>query len=585
VRTILLSCLLLAFLANYTPYAEEGISPDVQDGQISGSGDLTVTESEAPEALFNLNIGDADVDFVLEGIWRASVFGSIGVLINPDGQVISSPFPGMDTGFVFQQMPDLTFSVWVLERFFVEASVIGDFLDQDYDYFDQNYILMGYLGQEEEFLKRVLIGSKTVSIDPFPFIDVPEPGLSSLGVEAVMGTGMSDHQILFRYDNNEPDSLTYIGSNLVSEQVIALDEYIRGRFFKLPDADVDDLEVYIEDRDGSYSGDDGKSYRLATVDDVVLDSTNGTVFLKEAAEGSVLVFYRIGADEVGDASLGGGAFPGESGLQLNLSGTINFNWTQTFLGQDMGERQVTVDGQLCLLLYRPGEFSPFEILASYALDETMPEDLSRLRVSIVRKGSLNAKVLPATAEVAFHLNPGQDYIRAFYRPSPGIRDDFRNLYPFLDATNPDPPYDPDNLLYGPLADAKPGYLDYEILVSKLTPVSAYQIGSDIVSGSVQILRNGVAETRFEVDYETGLITFLTEISSEDRLVVSFRRKSALANNGDILFAWGNTLDFGQALQLQLATGIRWNFLPGSYTEEAYSRTGSVIASAGGEGTL
>jgi len=59
----------------------------------------------------------------------------------------------------------------------------------------------------------------------------------------------------------------------------------------------------------------------------------------------------------------------------------------------------------------------------------------------------------------------------------------------------------------------------------------------------------------------------------------------LANNGDILFAWGNTLTFSEALNLQLATGVRWNLLPGSYTDEAYTRTGSVVASAGVEGTL
>ena len=47
----------------------------------------------------------------------------------------------------------------------------------------------------------------------------------------------------------------------------------------------------------------------------------------------------------------------------------------------------------------------------------------------------------------------------------------------------------------------------------------------------------------------------------------------------------NTLAIGEALALQMAMGIRWNFLPGTYTEEAYSRTGSVVLSAGAEGAL
>lgn len=557
-------------------------------GTNGGPEDLVTTEVEAPEALFELDIGDAEVDFFLEGVWRASVFGSIGVLIGPEGTQLS-PFPGLDTGQVFQQMPDLTFSVWLLNRFFIEASVIGDFLEQDYEYFDQNYILMGYIGAEEEFLKRVLIGSRDIGIDPYPFIDVPASGLSSLGVEALLGTGMSEHQLLLRYDNNEPDSLTFIGRNLVSEQVIPLDEYIRGRFFKLPDDDIDagTLEVYLQDRNGSYSDSDGRRYRKATVDDAELDRQNGTVFLKEAAAGNVVVYYEKGAAAVGDGSLGGGALAGENPAEYEIDLSQlpeDFEWDLPglYLGEDLDERKVTVDGKLSLLLYRPGEFSPFEILAGYWLDGTVPEDLSRLRVSVVRKGSLNQR---ESTDVAFRLVPGKDYIQAYYEPDPDFRAEFRNLYPFLDAVDPDPPFDPDNLLYGPLADAKPGYLDYEILASELTPVSAFQIGADIVPGSVQILRNDITETRFEVDYDSGVITFLTEIGPEDRLVVSFRRKSALANNGDILFAWGNTLTFSEALNLRLATGVRWNFLPGSYTEEAYSRTGSVILSAGADGKI
>ncbi len=576
VRNILLRCQFLAILLllHYTLSAEEFIGP----------------EEEAPEALFEFEVGDAEVDFYLAGTWRASLFGSAGLLVYPDGSVVMSPFPGLEVDRLFQQVPDLTFSVWLLNRFFLEASLIGDFFEGDYSYFDQNYILMGYIGAEDEFLKRVLIGNRDVGIDPYPFIDVPEAGLSSLGAMAEMGTETTNHQLLLRYDNNEPGDLTFIGKNLVSEQVLPLSSYARGRFFKLPDANVDNLKVYIQDPEGSYSGVDVSSgdiyrYRLATVDDAVLSSENGTVFLKESAEGGVLVYYRVGAAEVGAGSLGSGALAGVDATvpiedKIDLDETAEqFQWGDTYLGQEMDDRQVIVDGDTCLRLYRPGEFSPFEILASYPVEDWVPEDLARLRVSIVKKGNPNATV---ASKVAFRLAPGADYIRAYYRPVPGLRDSFRNLYPFLDE-NDGAIFDPDNLLYGPLADPRPGYLKQEILVSRLTPVDEYRIGEDVVPGSVQILRNGVAETRFEVDYEQGRIDFLTEIAPDDRLVVSFRRKVSLAGNGDLLFAWGNTLNFSEALELKLATGVRWNFLPGSYTDEAYSRTGSVLLSAGAEG--
>jgi len=572
--------------------------PHSQDSSDLSAHDdsLVQSEVEASEALFELDIGDADVDFFLEGTWQASLFGSTGFLIDPAGALIYPfTFPGWESGPIFQQTPDLTFSVWLLNRYFIEASVIGDFLEEEYSYFDQNYILMGYVGAEGEFLQRLLIGSRDIGIDPFPFLEVPEPGLSSLGAEALMQTGISEHQLLLRYDNNETGSLTFIGKNLVSEQVISLDDYIQGRFFKLPDAGVDEdsLEVYIEDPDGDYSDGTGRRYRLATVDDAFLDSENGTVFLKEAAEGNVLVFYTKSGSDIGDISLDGGSLVGESAGKIDLATSENFYWNNPnlddYFGRDMDGRQVSIGSKTCLRLYQPGEFSPFDILAAYALEEFVPDDLSSLRVSIVRKGKPSNPIPVDTTEVAFRLTPGEDYIQAYYKPFnepvPELRDDFRNLYPFLDYTESPPIFDPDNLIYGPLADPKPGYLDYEILVSRLTPVSEYQIGPDAVPGSVQILRNGVSETRFEVDYDTGTITFLTEIGADDRLDVSFRRKLSLANLGDLLFAWGNTLRFSEALNLDLATGVRWNFLPGSYTDEAYSRTGTVLVSAGLDGTV
>ena len=61
-----------------------------------------------------------------------------------------------------------------------------------------------------------------------------------------MAGAYSTHELLLRYDNNEPISYTFLGKNLLSEEVVELDEYIRGRFFRLPDAGVTNLEVYIQ---------------------------------------------------------------------------------------------------------------------------------------------------------------------------------------------------------------------------------------------------------------------------------------------------------------------------------------------------
>ena len=301
--------------------------------------------------------------------------------------------------------------------------------------------------------------------------------------------------------------------------------------------------------------------------------------MKKAAAGAVLVYYNDGlGNDVGDVDIGDAGLPGESGGKIDPAAAYQpFDFFATFLGQPMSERQVTVNGRTALRLWKPGEFSPFEILAGYATPGTVPAESTRMRVQVLTKGD------PDTAldtDVNFRLAPGNDYLIA-YRDT-NLRSNPRNLYPFLDAGLEDL-FDPDNLLYGPAADPSPGYLEHELRVSLLTPVSSFGLGADVVPGSVQVLRNGVAENRFELDADLGVVSFLTEIAPADRLVITFRRKQSLAGNGDLLFVWGNTIPLGDAHVLQLATGLRWNAVPGTYTEEAYARTGSALVSAGMQG--
>jgi hypothetical protein len=474
--------------------------------------------------------------------------------------------------------------------------VIWDFVENpsyDYTWWDKNYWLAGYRGQEGEFLRSVLIGNRQVGVDSYPFLEVPETGSSSLGVSALMGAGRSSHQLMLRYDNNEPADLTFLGKNRVDETMLALGQYIRGRFFRLPDADVQNLEVYLEDKNGAYTGTDqdatggSRRYRLATVDDAILDAAGGTVTLKTTAagKGAVLVYYRLGADQVSDPGLGVGALPlqqpGGPPYYLDLTGTQAFNRNVTFLGQLMANREVAVNGRTALRLWKQGEFSPFEILGGYDVPSLVPAEASRIRVQVLKKGNEDDAV---SSPVKFRLTPGNDYLTA-YRDE-DLRGNLRNLYPFLDGDilpTPDPQFDPDNLLYGPNADPSPGYLEYELRSSLLTPVSSFGLGADVVAGSVRVLRNGVEENRFHFDASSGTVTFLTEINPDDRLVISFRRKQSLAGNGDLLFIWGNTIPLGSANTLKVATGLRWNAVPGSYTEEAYTRTGSALVSAGLQG--
>ncbi|HUV06600.1 MAG TPA: hypothetical protein VMX75_02655 [Spirochaetia bacterium] len=223
------------------------------------------------------------------------------------------------------------------------------------------------------------------------------------------------------------------------------------------------------------------------------------------------------------------------------------------------------------MLWEEGDFSPFEILSSYPLPQGTPTDLWRTRISIVSKGTTEKS---SSQPVSFRVRPEESRFEATV--SDDVRGDLRNLYPFLQQPFVVPP---DNRLYGPFREKIEGDFDREILLQVLYPVTGYYLETDLIPGSVQVMRNGKDESRFSVDYESGRLTFQTTITPTDRIEVTYKKRGALLNNGDLLFAWGNRFQLNPNVQLELAAGFRWNFLPGAYSEKAYSRTGVVLGSS------
>jgi hypothetical protein len=147
---------------------------------------------------------------------------------------------------------------------------------------------------------------------------------------------------------------------------------------------------------------------------------------------------------------------------------------------------VTVAQELGSAPVEAGRVLPFEILGAYATPAVVPQEASRMRVQVLAKGNEDD---PVSTNVKFRLTPGADYLTAYLFEDAR---DLRNLYPFIAPAV----FDPDNILYGPNADPSAGYLQHQVRVSLLTPVSSFGLGSDVVPGSVQVLRNGVTENCF-----------------------------------------------------------------------------------------
>ncbi len=304
---------------------------------------------------------------------------------------------------------------------------------------------------------------------------------------------------------------------------------------------------------------------------MVLDTTLGLVSLRNAVKGRVLVHYRKAGYEVGDPAIGKGGLPGASGTTRDPSTSTDFNRGITYLGQLMSDRMVdlsTAGVGDCLLLWEPGDNSPFEIESSYAFQNKPPDDSSRISFSLVPLDT--SATLPSG--LIFQSVPADQRFQVLQDRN--LRATFSNFYPFSD---------PDGLLYGPRRDSLSGVLHFEIFVQALTPVSDLVLEQNVIPGSVQLTVNGVPESRFDVDPASGRLTMRVAILPTDRIDVSYRTAEQGLTGGDLLLAWKDRIPISDAFNLSLSAGIRWNADPWSFTQEPYAKSGTLLAAVGADG--
>ena len=209
-------------------------------------------------------------------------------------------YSGLSRGTNFYQEPDITLTLWMLDRWFIETTFLEGF--------DRNTYRAGYVGRSDEFVREVIIGNSGISADSFAEIDVPSPLYNTPGLAAKFGTAGSDHQLLIRFDPTDTQERYFQGQYEVNTQDIGLPDFIRGRYFILPDTAVTAVQVFLEDRSGSITGTDAngtvRKYRRAEEAEFFVENSSGLVELASAHDGQVLVYYTSGAGPVG--AVGGG---------------------------------------------------------------------------------------------------------------------------------------------------------------------------------------------------------------------------------------------------------------------------------------
>ncbi len=522
---------------------------------------------EASEYLMDLKLGDSNVNLFWEGYWRMSFVtgGSFGK------RTAETVYPGLARGTAFFQEPDVTITLWINDRWFLETTFLEGF--------ERNTYRAGYVGQDDEFVREVTVGNAGVNAASYAEIDVPAPRYNTPGISAKFATPKSEHELLVRYDPTEADKKNFQGQYEVKTQDIGLPDFVEGKYFILPDKDVSNVVVYLEDRLGSIEGTDGhgttRKYRLAEPAEYFVDNGSGLIVLSSPHNGQVVAYYEdSGGTAVGDYTINNFIITPDANLHPNLGPPITYEpFDFTVLNPidpyDPGGQtfsvtsRVSIGGKNALILYNPGHFSPFERQNVYLSSWPLPEETWRIVPLLKDRGAL----YPGTAPDFGFIPDTIDKTISVYAAvgdTEGLRNP-ANRYPFASA-------DPE--VYGPGRETDMDKLSRIIVLAIREPNPGYNLGTGVVPGSVIVRVNGVRDKTVEIS-DDGSLTFTRFIYLDDWIEVSYRTEVLDMNGGDLFIYQGNHFQLGPRLNWELAESVRWNISQDRTVDEYDQSPGEI----------
>ncbi len=534
--TVFFSYLILIFFTTPGIYPEETESNPLEPPE-------TALPEEAPATVWDIDIGDTNVDLYIAGYWKIGILGGVSVQWTPSGVIFPATFPGLSQ-FQFYQEPDLTISLWIMNKFYLETSFLEGF--------DKNTYAIGYRGEEGEILQSVRIGNSDIKIDDYKGLNVPAPKYNTPGISALFQTPVSSHDILFRYDPSSENKKVFLGENEISEEVIRITDFDRGHFFILPESDLDLIEVYIADKDGIYTGtgSDTKTYRSASDNEARYSLVDGTVTLKESAETDVLVYYEKGGVAVGNSLIPISDFivPMVNGEPDPDGASKPFNWVSTDTWYpsfaNYGESSsVTVNGRKSLRVYNPLKLGPFEYYNHYIISSNLPQDKWKTTIVLADNSLLETE---DSDNYQYEIDIDNRILTVFNNNDTDIRSPW-SRYPLADSYPQ---------TYGG-EDSGPELTGRSFLLSIQTS-NGLSLGTGVIPGSERVYINGYETNSTTIDYSSGAISFNRYIFPQDRIEIIYRTETTDMAGGDLLFAQGNRFYPADNLELYLGEMFRWN---------------------------
>ncbi|MDR1419826.1 MAG: hypothetical protein LBI86_05590 [Treponema sp.] len=527
---------------------------------------------EASTEIASITLGNSDVDLLVSGFWKGTLAGNLGFTRGSLGTALST-----DSPFLFEQEADLTLSLWVRNRWFVEANFLDDY--------SMNTYRAGYQGLPGEAVQYVGIGNTGLDFPVFPYMDLGGNSPNSFGIYGRFGAGDFTVHSLFRYDAAAREERVFVGDRERTYSYIGLETPVHGRFFVLPDDNLDvPPGVYIEDVNGDLRDQNNRRWRRALSTEYAAGASSGIVELGLSPAGMVAAAYTKGGNSAPwGSSMGNYATPASSGFLGEAqawfgAGIVLENYPQPGdSASSPAGRPGTVtfnNGVTALVIYEKGTFSPFERQSRYQAPSSSSTGASLVRLSnrerVAGYDIVSMEENTVSADVPLYAS--QEIRRGLYelvgivqgRRDPGTRWPMGNQYPEI--------YLPGSYRFN-------GDMGLRFTSYGSSGSGSFALGTDVVYGSVQVYRSGLPDTDFSYDESSGTVTLGNPPLHNEVIRISYLRRSNERRHGSIAAGVGMVYDPGRVWSSELAIGLRWNLSGESYSEEDASSPGTVGISA------
>ncbi|MFA6505111.1 MAG: hypothetical protein WCT14_03375 [Treponemataceae bacterium] len=533
------------------------------------------SRSEAPSTLLSVDIEKGEAELFIGGSWKGEIVAASGIALTGLGASLSQT----DSPFLFTQTIDLTVSATILKHWFVEATFLDDYALNTYR--------AGYLGAEGDAIRYVGIGNVGLDFPAFPYADISGGTPSSFGAYAAFGAGPLTLHALVRYDAATREEKTYVGSSERTISDISPAKRLRGRAFALPDRNLDAVPVvYLEDTEGTISGSDGRKYRSATATEAAGSAMLGLVELASTPTGRVVVAYaKSGSTTPWNSSLGSygvistrSGFLGDTQTAFDTSGASIALSAYPQCGGGNGEpAEITLGGtNPALVIYESGAFSPFEFANRYAPTSSAASDASARLVYASSGSSVKGFELEESSSSSFTINTNADGETVvstsgrFFILSSAVSTDTRSI----ESRFPLVSIDPEVYLPG----AKGRATDIVVRYTSYGASGAYNIGTDVVAGSVIVTRGGIRDPLATYNAESGTVALNSPAGTGELIRISYLKTSQDRRFGSLAAGLGAVYTPDPSFSARAALSLRWNVSGNAFTADDESSPGNIALS-------